>query len=218
MNVSVTRKNTPNGLPWGWIVVAIVVSLLIGNMAQSRGERQKADIIAALTATAPAIEPTTIPDETNPNHPYRKQLFISTLEQSWPIRKIPIRDNTWALYSQSIDHVGQMEGFAEEPGLGLPVMIAGHSVEGLQAPMNFSRIRTELEVGDEILYRVGPNEYGYKVVEITELDPTDVDSLFRGGDMLGLLTCSQYDPETGLFNKRAVVWAKQYLAQPRTDL
>src|SRR5699024_5400732 len=88
------------------------------------------------------------------------------------------------------------------------INIAGHRVEG--AGIRFNYI-DRAEVGDEVKLITREETKVYKITEMFEVDPTEVDVLNQEEDAtqeLTLITCEDYNPDTLLFEKRLIVKAE----------
>ena len=88
------------------------------------------------------------------------------------------------------------------------IPIAGHRVEG--AAIRFNYI-DRAEVGDEVKLITREETKVYKITEMFEVDPTEVDVLNQEEDAtqeLTLITCEDYNPDTLLFEKRLIVKAE----------
>ena len=88
------------------------------------------------------------------------------------------------------------------------IPIAGHRVEG--AGIRFNYI-DRAEVGDEVKLITREETKVYKITEMFEVDPTEVDVLNQeegATHELTLITCEDYNPDTLLFEKRLIVKAE----------
>ena len=88
------------------------------------------------------------------------------------------------------------------------IPIAGHRVEG--AGIRFNYI-DRAEVGDEVKLITREETKVYKITEMFEVDPTEVDVLNQEAGAtqeLTLITCEDYNPDTLLFEKRLIVKAE----------
>lgn len=88
------------------------------------------------------------------------------------------------------------------------IPIAGHRVEG--AGIRFNYI-DRASVGDELNFITREETRVYKITEIFEVDPSEVDVLEQkegNPQELTLITCEAYNPETLLFEKRLIVKAE----------
>src|SRR5699024_293575 len=88
------------------------------------------------------------------------------------------------------------------------IPIAGHRVEG--AGIRFKYI-DRAEVGDEDKLITREETKVYKITEMFEVDPTEVDVLNQeegATQELTLITCEDYNPDTLLFEKRLIVKAE----------
>ncbi|CAM3363015.1 sortase [Nosocomiicoccus ampullae] len=88
------------------------------------------------------------------------------------------------------------------------IPIAGHRVEG--AGIRFNYI-DKADVGDEIKFITRDKTLKYEITDIFEVTPDRVDILEQTeGDpqILTLITCEDYNPDTLLFEKRLIVQAE----------
>ncbi|WP_166626498.1 class D sortase [Jeotgalicoccus sp. S0W5] len=88
------------------------------------------------------------------------------------------------------------------------IPIAGHRVEG--AGIRFNYI-DRAEVGDEVKIITHDDTKVYKITEMFEVEPTEVNVLDqKEGEPqeLTLITCEDYNPDTLLFEKRLIVKAE----------
>lgn len=88
------------------------------------------------------------------------------------------------------------------------IPIAGHRVEG--AGIRFNYI-DRASVGDEVKIITNEETKIYKITDMFEVDPTEVDVLNQekgATQELTLITCEDYNPDTLLFEKRLIVTAE----------
>ena len=88
------------------------------------------------------------------------------------------------------------------------IPIAGHRVEGAGIRFNYL---DKANVGDEIEFITREGIRKYKIYDIFEVTPTEVDILDQHEgepQILTLITCEDYNPETLLFEKRLIVKAE----------
>lgn len=88
------------------------------------------------------------------------------------------------------------------------IPIAGHRVEG--AGIRFNYI-DRAEVGDEVKIITNDETKIYKITEMFEVEPTEVNVLEQNDgepQELTLITCEDYNPDTLLFEKRLIVKAE----------
>lgn len=88
------------------------------------------------------------------------------------------------------------------------IPIAGHRVEGAGIRFNYLDKAKE---GDNIEFITREGTKKYKIYNIFEVTPTEVDVLDQHEDdpqILTLITCEEYNPDTLLFEKRLIVQAE----------
>lgn len=86
--------------------------------------------------------------------------------------------------------------------------IAGHRVEGAGIRFNYL---DRAEIGDSIELVTRKEVKEYEIIEIFEVDPSQIEVMDQSeGDPqeLTLITCDEYNPETLLFEKRMIVKAQ----------
>lgn len=88
------------------------------------------------------------------------------------------------------------------------IPIAGHRVEGAGIRFNYlDRVST----GDAVEIITNSETRHYTITEIFDVPPTQVDVLQQQPGQtqeLTLITCDEYDPNTGLFERRMIVKAE----------
>lgn len=88
------------------------------------------------------------------------------------------------------------------------ISIAGHRVEGVG--IRFNNLG-QLEIGDDIILSSKMDKKHFKVIDIFEVDPSQVDVMDQNEgnrQELTLITCEDYNPATLLFEKRLIIKAE----------
>lgn len=86
--------------------------------------------------------------------------------------------------------------------------IAGHRVEGAGIRFNYL---DRVEIGDSIELVTREEVKEYKITDIFDVDPSQVEVMDQTEDTpqeLTLITCDEYNPETLLFEERMIVKAQ----------
>jgi sortase A len=130
---------------------------------------------------------------------------------------LPLTSISWDV-SRLTWQVGHLEGTAY-PGQGSNVVLGGHRYLGIynanpSLPGPFAAL-DKLQPGDLIQVYAGSNVYTYQVTEhflVTAMDVWVVQP--TGNDILTLMTCSTWNPQTMTFSQRLVVRAGLVEVQP----
>ncbi|AVQ33801.1 sortase [Staphylococcus muscae] len=88
------------------------------------------------------------------------------------------------------------------------ISIAGHTDYNLYN--QFTDLH-KAKKGDAVTFKVGDEERKYKITSIKNVDPTQVevlDEMNKEKDQLTLITCDDYDPNTGQWLKRSIYVAE----------
>ncbi|MDO5375508.1 MAG: class A sortase SrtA [Staphylococcus rostri] len=88
------------------------------------------------------------------------------------------------------------------------ISIAGHTDYSLYN--QFTDLH-KAKKGDEVTFTVGKDVRKYKITSIRDVDPTEVqvlDEMKKDKDQLTLITCDDYDPNTGQWLKRSIYVAE----------
>ncbi|UXR78146.1 MULTISPECIES: class A sortase SrtA [unclassified Staphylococcus] len=88
------------------------------------------------------------------------------------------------------------------------ISIAGHTDYNLYN--QFTDLH-KAKKGDAVTFKVGNEERKYKITSIKDVDPTQVEVLEemnKEKDQLTLITCDDYDPNTGQWLKRSIYVAE----------
>lgn len=134
------------------------------------------------------------------------QLLIPAFSVNKPIVTVPIVSNQWDI-SQLDSDVGLLEQTGRFPGDEAAMTFVGHSTTYWPIKGPFGDL-FRMELGDEIVYRVGHTDYVYEITRFVFLKPSSVDYLFQeDGNKILLVTCSDYDLKAGEYNSRLMVEA-----------
>ncbi|ULG75103.1 class A sortase [Macrococcus brunensis] len=88
------------------------------------------------------------------------------------------------------------------------IAIAGHRVEGAGIRFNYL---DRVKIGDVVTILTRNSKKNYKIYQIYDVNPSQVDVLKENKGQpqeLTLITCDSYNPETLLFEKRMIVKAR----------
>ncbi|KIX91809.1 sortase A [Staphylococcus microti] len=88
------------------------------------------------------------------------------------------------------------------------IAIAGHTDYSL---FNQFTDLHKAKKGDKVTFTVGKEVRKYKITSIKDVDPTEVevlDEMQKDKDQLTLITCDDYDPNTGQWLKRSIYVAE----------
>lgn len=88
------------------------------------------------------------------------------------------------------------------------IPIAGHRVEGAGIRFNYL---DRVSLGDSVEIITNDETRHYTITEVFDVPPTQVDVLQQQEGQtqeLTLITCDEYDPNTGLFERRMIVKAE----------
>lgn len=151
---------------------------------------------------APTIPPTVVPITDALPSP-DAALFIPSAGVQTPIITTFIRDGTWDV-SKLGTKAGYLQGtpWVTEPG---NVVLSGH-VEMSDGQVGIFTYLDALNVGDMVIINEGGAEYRYRVREMKYVAPDDLTVLYpTGTDTLTLITCSDYDFISDVYEQRLVV-------------
>ena len=161
--------------------------------------------IFVFTTTVPIATATAVPQ------PKPAVLSIPDLEIEAAIVDVPLQNDVWDV-SNLGEHVGRLAGVGQNPGDELAMVFVGHMtfpssrnlVEGAFANLQYAIYDTQLflDINDERLT--------YEVVEISRVDPSDVDRLLvADGDSILLVTCTDWDENGRVYASRLLVRAER---------
>ena len=133
------------------------------------------------------------------------RIEIPTLGINFPIIGVS-KNNTWDL-TWLRDGVGYLEGSAFPTYSGNTVLTA-HVIDANNNPGPFSYIKG-MQYGDKIYIHAFGKIYIYQVQENRKLSSTNLAAVFRHEEYqwVTLVTCEDYDANTGLYKKRRMVRA-----------
>jgi LPXTG-site transpeptidase (sortase) family protein len=132
---------------------------------------------------------------------------IPKLSIEAPILGIPLEEDGWDLTWLG-NKVGWLNGSAFPTWDGNAVL-TGHLVNAWGRPGIFHDL-ANLMWGDEVVIQLDGQTYTFEVREIlTDVDADDVETLtvHREGPWLSLVTCRDYDKESGTYSGRLIVRA-----------
>lgn len=137
------------------------------------------------------------------------RILIPTLAVNAPVIQAYLEGGTWDV-SNLGTNVGHLQGttwMGEIPG---NIVLSGHveMADGRQGV--FSDLK-DLQVGDPIIIQQGDEERRYTVVEISNVEPTDLTPVRPTVDeRLTLITCDVYDFFLDSYQERTVVIAEPF--------
>lgn len=132
-------------------------------------------------------------------------IFIPSVGVSAPIITAILRDNTWDI-SQLGTKVGYLQG-TPWLGSGSNTVLSGH-VEMSDGRTGVFATLDEMQVGDLITITDNGVAYTYIVREMRYVEPTDLTPLYPSTtDQLTLITCSDYNFFSDVYETRLVVFA-----------
>lgn len=100
------------------------------------------------------------------------------------------------------------------PGLGGNTSLAGHVTlrDGSDGPF---RNLDQLQPGQEVIVYTEKNIYTYRVRSSQEVDVSDVSPIQQSNEpLLTLITCTQWDQEERMYQKRLVVTGELVEVRP----
>lgn len=152
---------------------------------------------------SPTIQNTPGPNEQPQDVSPVTQLSIPVLGVNAVVKYVPYDGITWLIagLQQEIAWMGNTSW----PGLGGNTALAGHVTlrDGSDGPF---RYLDQLKTGDQIFIYTDENMYTYKVQDIFDVDPSDLDVVKpTSNSVLTLITCSDWDSSSELYLKRLIV-------------
>jgi LPXTG-site transpeptidase (sortase) family protein len=191
----------------------------------ARPELFSAQPLRAVTATpipptAAPVEPTPAPSDAAVNRMVIPKIGVDELVRTFyitPSGEMPEpRDKTIAWY----DICGPAGcGDFSRPGFGGNAVFAAH-VYWQNVPSTFFNL-SKLTMGDEIQLRLEDGTlYSYSVIEMQVYPPTpsrsDLDKILGswGREVVTLITCNQFNPQTRDYDRRLVVVAERIQEGP----
>lgn len=191
----------------GGIVVIVFGWLQLG--PQSETTDQSATLVPGLTPTSPpsltqqdvlptpTIDPQAIPRSiTFPGAITTSRIInASRTATSWETRYLG-------------DAVGHLQGTSWIGGAGGNIVLAGHVTNERGEPGPFAYL-FEAEIGDDVILTDGEEIHHFAVAAIEEVDPAAVEYVAQdGAPRLTLITCDDWDNETGNYNQRLILIAE----------
>ena len=134
-----------------------------------------------------------------------RRMIIPSLNVHTPLVESAVRGNSWDI-STFFDEVAHLEGTAS-PGTSGNTVIAGHITHA----RGYGPFRTlsEIQMGELVIVKDYDVEYTYRVVEMVEVAPNDIEWTHPTDDaMLTLITCSNWNPARRTYLSRIVVRAE----------
>ena len=133
-------------------------------------------------------------------------LEIPTQSIQMKIVGVPLKDGEWDITWLG-NNAGYLEGSAY-PTLKGNSVLTGHNYLASGLPGPFVNIKN-LQYGDEIIVHAFGQKSIYQVQTVEYLRPQDVKKAFKHAEepLLTLLTCNQYDKDSGTYKQRVAVRA-----------
>ena len=152
---------------------------------------------------SPTIQNTPGPNDQPQDISPVTQLSIPVLGVNAVVKYVPYDGITWLIagLQQEIAWMGDTSW----PGLGGNTALAGHVTlrNGSDGPF---RYLDQLKTGDQIFIYTDENMYTYKVQDIFNVDPSDMDVVKpTDNSILTLITCSDWDSSSELYLERLIV-------------
>jgi LPXTG-site transpeptidase (sortase) family protein len=134
------------------------------------------------------------------------QLAIPRLAARMEIVGVPLVDGEWDVTWLG-GRAGWLEGTAYPTWAGNTVL-TGHVWDAFNRPGPFAAIG-QLQYGDEVILESAGQQYVYAVRTVWSVRANDTSRIFRHETLhwLTLLTCQDYNPATGQYDRRLVVRA-----------
>ena len=119
---------------------------------------------------------------------------------------VPFQSNTWDVTWLG-DDAGWLEGTAYPTRAG-NTTITGHVWDAYNHPGPFSNLN-QLSWGDEVIVHTIGAEYVYAIRSIQAVNPGNTSLITKHEEYswITLITCQNYNPATGEYDKRLVVRA-----------
>lgn len=137
------------------------------------------------------------------------RLRIPALKINRPIVPVVVQDGVWDVADLGGD-VGLLATTGQHPGDDLAMVLAGHMTFA-DGRLLFTGAFAELQFatyGMEIMVEMGGETAVYQVSEIRRIAPDDVNALYLAdGDSILLITCTDWDDNTGLYASRLLIRA-----------
>lgn len=134
-----------------------------------------------------------------------RRMIIPSLNVHTPLVESAVLGNTWDI-STFFDEVAHLEGTAP-PGTEGNTVIAGHITHG----RGYGPFRTleTIQMGEYVIVKDYDVEYTYRVVEMVEVDPSDIEWTQPTDDaVLTLITCGNWNQARRTYLSRIVVRAE----------
>jgi LPXTG-site transpeptidase (sortase) family protein len=139
-------------------------------------------------------------------------LEVPVLKLKLPVVGLPRKDNTWDV-TWLLNQAGWLEGSAF-PGFSGNSVLTSHVTLPYGQPGPFADLH-KLKLGDKAFVHAFGNLYVYEIKSIEKMDATKPSILpHEGKPWLTLITCADYDEQTGTYLKRLVVKAALVQAGP----
>mgnify|MGYP002713029762 CR=1 FL=1 len=226
---SKTRRERTGGLQKIWLAILTICSLGMAanflfswNFLAEQNQLASFSIIpqkmmvpdtAVSTLPPPSIFVFSEPGRelTSTAEPQSAALAIPDIGVDATVIVLPLRDGSWDV-SHLSEQVGLLQGFGEYPGDDLAMVFAGHMTfpssrnlqQGAFANLQYAIYGTELSLD------FAGEQLAYEVVEISRVQPDEVDKLLiADGNSILLVTCTDWDENGRVYANRLLVRAEK---------
>jgi len=159
----------------------------------------------------PAAQTTQVsPAPTSPQTAVRR-LRIPALNLSKPVHTIPLNNGTWNV-SELGGNVGWLETTAVHPNDEQAMVFVGHMTfanHNLLEQGAFADI-PNLPYGTVVTLETDTRSHTYLVDSVRRVSPDNTDALYQEpGNSILLLTCADWNPQTGIYENRLLIRASR---------
>ncbi len=166
---------------------------------------EEPEVLPDFPIPEPALQPTAGTEENPPDTSPVNRIAIPALNLDTVVKYVPYDGLTWLIggLKQEVAWMGDTSW----PGLGGNTALAGHVTlrSGGFGPF---RYLSNLQTGDRVYLYTEENVYTYRVSEQSVVEETDISVLQQTDDStITLITCIEWDANTGFYKKRLVVSA-----------
>ena len=166
---------------------------------------EEPEVLPDFPIPEPTFQPTAGPEENSPDTSPVVRIAIPALNMDTVVKYVPYDGLTWLIggLKQEVAWMGDTSW----PGLGGNTGLAGHVTlrSGGFGPF---RYLSNLQTGDRVYLYTEENVYTYRVNEQRVVEETDMSVLQQtDGSTITLITCTDWDENTGFYKKRLAVSA-----------
>jgi len=168
-------------------------------------QTEEPEVLPDFPIPEPTFQPTAGPEENPPDTSPANRIAIPAINLDTVVKYVPYDGLTWLIggLKQEVAWMGDTSW----PGLGGNTGLAGHVTlrSGGYGPF---RYLSNLQTGDRVYLYTEENVYTYRVKEQSVVEETDMSVLQHTDDStITLVTCIDWDANTGFYKKRLVVSA-----------